>query len=200
MFTIGIIVITCIISLAAFNKAEIFDKLCFYPYVMHRDKQEAFRFISVGFVHADIGHLLFNMLTLYFFGKPLEGTVFSELQFIILYVSALILSGVDDYVKQKNNSSYRACGASGAVAAIMFSMVLFAPWEVIYLKFFIPIPFILFAIGYLIYSYYMDKKGGDMVGHGTHLWGSLYGLAFTLLARPDSLSIFLERVTKPHFL
>jgi len=171
MLTISIIVLTCIVSFAAFNKPQVFDKLCFNPYIMHRDKQELVRFVSVGFVHADIGHLLFNMLTLYFFGRELEGGIFSELQFLLFYVSALALSGIDEYVKRKNDPSYRACGASGAVAAVMFSIVLFAPWQVIYLKFFIPIPFIIFAVGYLIYSHYMDRKGGDNVGHGTHLWG-----------------------------
>ncbi|GAA4463755.1 rhomboid family intramembrane serine protease [Nemorincola caseinilytica] len=200
MLTISIIVLTCIISFTAFNRPEVFDKLCFNPYIMHRDRQELFRFVSVGFVHADLGHLIFNMLTLYFFGKALEGRIFSEVQFLLFYVSALVLSGIDEYVKQKNNPQYRACGASGAVAAIMFSVVLFAPWELIYLKFIIPIPFIVFAVGYLIYSYYMDRRGGGLIGHGIHLWGALYGLAFTLLAEPRSLSIFLERIAKPHFL
>ncbi len=200
MLTISIIVVTCIISFAAFSRPEIFERLCFNPYLMHRNKNESFRFISVGFVHADFGHLLFNMLTLYFFGTVLEGHIFSETQYVIFYFSALALSSIDEYTKQKNNPDYRACGASGAVAAVMFSLVLFEPWGVIYLKFIIPIYFILFAAGYLVYSWYMDRKGGQLIGHGIHLWGALYGIAFTLLLKPQSLSIFMALMKKPPFM
>ena len=164
------------------------------------NKDEYFRFVSVGFVHGDIGHLLFNMLTLYFFGRELEAHIFSETQFILFYISAIMLSCADEYVKQKNNPGYRACGASGGVSAVIFAMVLYEPWGVVYLKFIIPIYFILFAAGYLGYSYYMSKKNVDNIGHGIHLWGALYGIAFTLLCKPESLSIFMDTIRKPPFL
>ena len=200
MITIGIIAITAIVSLLAFNNQQLFEKLCLHPYKMHQERSGYFRFISVGFVHADFGHLLFNMLTLWFFGTQLEQSVFSETQFLLFYISALVLSGVHEYQKQKDNTEYRACGASGAVSAVLFSLVLFEPWGVVYLKFIIPIYFILFAIGYLAYSWYMSGKDGQRIAHGVHLWGALYGVAFTLLIHPESLSIFMDLVQHPPFL
>lgn len=200
MITIGIIVITSIISLLAFRDAALFDRLCLNPYLMHRDKTQYHRLFTVAFIHASPAHLIFNMITLFFFGWGLEGKIFSELQFLALYASAIVLSCADEYARQKDNADYKACGASGAVAAVMFAQVLFAPWGVIYLKFFIPIYFVLFAVGYLIYSYYMQSRSTDNIAHGIHLWGSLYGIAFTLLVKPVSLSLFFESIQHPPFL
>ncbi|MCB0698425.1 MAG: rhomboid family intramembrane serine protease [Chitinophagaceae bacterium] len=200
MITIGIIVLTSIISMYAFNNQETFEKLCLNPYVMDKKKGEYFRFVSVGFVHANFGHLLFNMITLFFFGRILEQSVFSETQYLLFYFSALVLSSVHEYSKQKNNPEYRACGASGAVSAVLFSLVLYEPWGTIYLHLIIPIYFILFAIFYLIYSWYMSNRSGDNIAHGVHLWGALYGIAYTLLLKPESLSIFLDQLLRPPFL
>lgn len=200
MITIGIIFITSLISLFAFANNELFEKLCLKPYLMQVDKAQYYRMFTVAFVHANPGHLFFNMLTLYFFGSELEGKVFSELQYLFLYVSAIVLSIADEFTRQKDSPEYKACGASGAVVAVMFALVLFAPWGVVYLKFIIPVYFILFAIGYLVYSYYMKGKENDYIAHGVHLWGALYGIAFTLLVKPESLSIFLESIMHPPFL
>lgn len=200
MLTVSIIVVTVIVSLAAFQNQTIFEKLCLHPYVMDGNRQELFRFISVAFVHADIEHLLLNMLTLYFFGTAVEGHIFSESQYLLLYFSAILLSGAPEYMEQKTNPNYRACGASGAVSAILFSLVLFQPWGVVYLKFIIPIYFILFAVGYLGYSYHMSKKKTDNIAHNVHLWGALYGIAFTLFCKPESFSIFMETIKHPPFL
>lgn len=200
MLTIGIIVITSIVSIIAMRNEAVFNSLCLYPYVMKDKRKEAFRFVSVGFIHADFGHLFFNMLTLYFFGTQLEGHVFSETQFIIFYTSAIVLSCLNDYAKQKDNPDYRACGASGAVSAVLFALVLFRPWGIVYIKFIIPVYFILFAIGYIAYSYYMSKKNEGNIAHGIHLWGALYGIAFTLLLKPESLREFIETIKDPPFL
>lgn len=200
MITIGIIVVTAIVSFAAFKNEELFNKLCLYPYEMHRTKGQLFRFVSVGFVHADAGHLILNMLTLFFFGKELEGTVFSETQYLLFYMSALVLSCLQTYAKQKNNENYKACGASGAVSAVLFALVLYAPWGVVYIKFIIPVYFILYAVGYLIYSYYMSKRMGDNVAHDVHIAGALYGIAFTLITKPESLRVFLNQIQDVPFL
>lgn len=200
MITIGIIVLTAIISLAAFNNASIFHKLCMNPYVMHNSKNEKYRFFTVAFVHADFGHLLFNMLTLFFFGYNLENGILGSTLYLLLYASSIVASGVVDFQNHKNNSNYISCGASGAVSAVMFANVLYNPWGVVYIKFVIPIYFILFAVGYLIYSLYMSKKANDNIAHNVHLWGALYGLAFMLIVKPGSLTVFLNEVIYPPFL
>ena len=193
-----IIGFTCLLSITAFQNAEVYGKLLFSPYLIHRQKGEWFRFLSVGFVHVDAGHLLGNMLTLFFFGRGIE-QIFSPAQFIIFYVSALALSCAPSFNKHKENPEYSAAGASGAVSAIVFATVLYGPWDIIYLKFFIPLPFILYAVGYLFYSGYMAKKGSDNTGHDAHLWGALYGVAFTLITHPDSFSRFISEIGHPHF-
>lgn len=201
MITIGIIVLTSILSFLAFSNEELFNKLCLNPYLMKNNRNEYFRFISVGFVHADFPHLLFNMLTLYFFGSILEQQVFSELEYIIFYFSALVMSALPDYQKQINNPQYRACGASGAISSVLLSLVLFEPWGVVYIKFIIPVYFILFASFYILYSWYKSGRNQeDNIAHGVHLWGALYGLAFTLLLKPESLSLFLDAIKRPPFL
>jgi membrane associated rhomboid family serine protease len=200
MITIGIIVITTIVSLIALNRQEVFEKLCLNPYHINQNKGEYFRFVSIGFVHADLGHLLFNMLTLYFFGSQIEQFVFSKTTYLLFYISAIVLSCAGEYARQKENPNYRACGASGGVSAVLFALVLFEPWGVVYIKFIIPVYFVLFAVGYLAYSYYMSKKTQERIAHNVHLWGALYGIAFTLLLKPESLRTFLELVKRPPFL
>lgn len=200
--TLALIVINCVISFIGFQNEAFLNKLIFHPPAITRDKQW-YRFISSGFLHKDGNHLFLNMLTLFFFGQTLEpGFTALELgpiAYIFFYLSAIAVSEIPTYLKHKDNENYYSLGASGAVAAVVFALVLFEPWSKIYLKLFIPIPFILYAVGYLVYSAYMDKKGTDNIGHSAHLWGSLYGVAFMLVAYPDSWRIFIEQVSHPHF-
>ena len=178
MITINIIVITitCIVSYLAFSNETLMNKLIFYPPSITRDNQW-YRFVTSGFIHADMMHLGFNMLTLYFFGRNLEyiyASYFgvSQLWYLILYLSALIVSQIPSYLKNKNNYYYKSLGASGAVSAIVFSMILLMPWSTLYV-FIIPVPAIIYAIFYLGYSVYMSRKGGDSINHDAHIWGAV---------------------------
>lgn len=199
IITFCIIGITCLVSILAFQNPDLSAKLQYSPYIIHRKSGEWFRFISMGFVHADMGHLFGNMLTLFFFGRVIE-QLFSPLEYILLYVTALVVSVAPNYNKRKNNPAYAAVGASGAVSAITFAIVLFGPWESIYLYFAVPLPFILYAVGYLLYSGYQAKKEpGDGIAHDAHLWGALYGIAFTLLTHPGVLNTFIYELMHPHF-
>lgn len=199
MITILIIALTAVISFSAFNNYGLMERLKFSPYIIHHDRKQWYRFITVGLVHADFTHLLVNMLTLYFFGSVLE-KIFSPIQYVLFYITALMFSGVPSFEKHKNHSYYNAVGASGAVSAILFSLVLYAPWSTIYLHFFIPIYFILYAVAYLIYSYYMGKRGYDNIGHDAHLYGAIYGIIFTLVTHPESFRIFISQIAHPPFL
>lgn len=200
--TIVLIIINCILSFMCFKDDGLKYKLIFHPVSVVQNKQW-YRFITSAFIHGDVNHLLFNMLTLFFFGMSLEpgftALGLGPVLYIVFYFTAIIAAEIPTYIKEKNNERYFSLGASGAVSAIVFALVLFAPWEKIYLKFIIPIPFILYAVGYIAYSMYMDKKGKDNIGHSAHLWGALYGVAFMLIAYPDSLKIFIERLSHPSF-
>jgi membrane associated rhomboid family serine protease len=199
MVTIGLIILTVIVSFMAWNRPQLFDDMVFYPYVMRGRPNEMHRFFTAGALHADMNHLIFNMLTLFFFGRYVE-QLFGPSRFLIFYFSALAVSALPSYFKNKNNPSYRAVGASGAVSAVMFSLVLLEPWQTIYLQFFIPLYFVLYAVGYLIFSWYMARKQSDNIGHDIHFWGALYGVVFCIAINPEVLPFFLEQISHPPFL
>lgn len=199
--TFGIIAITVLISLMAFNNNDLKYKLIFYPYGMNTPN-EYFRFISYGFIHADYIHLFFNLFTLYSFGRFAESLLFNKTQYIIFYLSALVASTIFDFIKNRKNSGYAALGASGAVSAVVFSTIIFSPWDKNIVLFGIPalaLPNIVFAILYLVYCAYMAKRGGDNIGHNAHMWGSIYGFVFTGTVHPDMLVNFFYQLTHPSF-
>jgi membrane associated rhomboid family serine protease len=186
--TLIIIIITAIISISGFSNSSVIDKLIFYPPAVTNENQW-YRFITCGFIHADYGHLIFNMLSLYFFGRYVESSLIDifgdsgSLLYIILYLSALVVSLLPTYFKNKNNYYYRSLGASGAVSAVIFAGLMIAP-ETEVLIFFIPIPIpgFIFAPLYLLISAMMDRKGGSNINHSAHIWGAIYGLAFIIVA------------------
>ncbi len=200
MLTIIIIGITVLISLTAFGQPQFFEKAKFNPWsIAHRN--EWWRWISGGFVHADYFHLGVNMITLYFFGVNMEyyfSTV-SEVNGLFLlaamYLLAIPVSSLYSYHKYKDDINYSAIGASGAVSAILFSSILFDPTSKIYLYFAIGIPAWLFGILYLFYSYTMSKKQVDNIGHDAHFFGALFGIIFTIIIKPDILLLFVQHFT-----
>ncbi len=197
--TYSIIAFTVLISFVAFNNADTKYKLLFYPYGMNKPN-EYYRFVSYGFIHADYIHLLFNMFTLYSFGRTVEATLFNKPQYLIFYISALVASTIFDFIKEKNNSRYAALGASGAVSAVVFATIIFSPWaKNIGLFGVIWLPNIVFAGLYLFYCVYMAKRGNDNIGHNAHLWGSLYGFAYTGIVHPDMLVNFFTQLMHPSF-
>jgi membrane associated rhomboid family serine protease len=188
----------------SFNNAELKYKLIFYPFQM-TDRSEWYRFVTSGLIHADITHLAFNMITLYFFGRNVEvylgylGGPFPETKFWILYLGSMIMGSMFSYYKNQNNPNYMALGASGAVSGILFSAILFDPWAELRIYFAIPIPAIVFGVLYVWYSARMSKQGTDNIGHDAHLYGGLAGLVLTILFNPISvLSNFFERLQDFH--
>jgi membrane associated rhomboid family serine protease len=148
-------------------------------------------------------HLAFNMFTLYFFGRVMEVYYMGRLglqhyYFFILYIGALIFSVLPTYLKQKNNYEYRSLGASGAVSAVLFAFILLDPWQTI-LVFFIPLPAIIYAVLFLVYSMYMSRKGADHINHDAHFYGALFGVVFTIAVRPHVVNIFMNELSHPHF-
>ncbi len=199
--TLVIIIVTVLISLAAFNNEKIMNDLILYPRRMQEPK-EYYRLVSSGFIHADMMHLFFNMFALYFFGRNVE-TIYAVLgfpkyAFLILYLLGIVVASLPSFFKHRNDAYYRSLGASGGVAAVLFAFVYFAPWETIYV-WFIPIPAILAAIAYLVYSAYMSKKSGDNINHDAHFYGAVFGFAFTLLFEPSHGMLFIRQLMQPHF-
>jgi membrane associated rhomboid family serine protease len=204
--TIIIVAITCIVSLLVMNNDEAKEKVLFWPYKINHGR-EYFRFYSGAFVHADILHLAFNMITLYSFGQGIETFLFpalfgdkSGLLYIMLYAIGIVVASLPDYFKYKEVYGYRALGASGAVSAVLFSVILLAPSEELKVFLAIPIPAWLFGILYLAFSAYMAKRGNDNIGHSAHFWGGVFGLVFTYIAVRSFTDVnILERFVRAIF-
>lgn len=186
--TLIIIIITVLVSIWGFGSQKVINDLIFYPPAVSRQNQ-VYRFFTCGFIHADYGHLFFNMITLYFFGPYVEKgfeQLFGEggrWLYLLLYITALAVSLLPTYLKNRDNQYYRSLGASGAVSAVLFAGLLLEPTSSVYLFFIpIPIPGFIFAPAYLLLSAYMDRRGGDSINHSAHIWGALYGLAFVIVA------------------
>jgi membrane associated rhomboid family serine protease len=203
--TISIIVLTSLISIAAFSNTRLMDDLIFWPPAISM-RHQYYRFITCGLIHADIIHLMFNMVTLFSFGRALELYYRGELglqhyYFLILYVTALIVANIPTYIKRQDDYGYRSLGASGAVCAVMFAFILIDPWERLYLFGIgaFKVPAILYAVLFLAYTAYMAKRGGDNVNHDAHLWGSIFGVVFTIVLRPSVVSTFINEISHPRF-
>src|SRR5712675_2812306 len=198
--TLVIIVITCIITLTGFKNGKVVDELIFWPPAISK-KHQYYRFITCGLIHADYMHLIFNMLTLYFFGTFMEAHYQGELglqkwYYLALYIGALIVSNIPTYLKHRNDYNYRSLGASGAVSAVLFAFILLYPWQRIVVLVF-PVPAIVYGVLFLVYSAYMSRKGGDNVNHDAHFYGALFGILFTIMVRPDVIDIFWNELKHP---
>ncbi len=183
---LGIIVITSVISFIAFNNSSLFDKYKFNVGVII-NRKEYVRMISAGFLHADIMHLVFNMMTLYFFG-PIVVDAFGQFGFLLVYFGSIILGNLFSLFIYQRQSWYSAIGASGGVSGILFASIAIYPFLELYL-FFIPIPIKGFIFGalYFGYSVYMmlNPRQNDNIGHAAHLGGSAFGLLYVVINKPE---------------
>ena len=193
--TIVIVAVTVLVSWRAFNDRALLERLILWPPAVERRKQYD-RLLGYGFVHAVWMHLIFNMITLWSFGTAVE-RVFSEwitpVGYVLVYLSAIVVSILPTYITHRNDANYRSLGASGGVSAVLFAFILFDPWStLIIFPIPVPIPAFLFAILYVGYSIWMDRRGRDNVNHSAHLWGAAYGLLFTVLLEPKVLAHFTQ--------
>lgn len=199
MITWFIIGVTVLVSYVAFQNAGLMAKLQFNAAQIVQRK-EYYRLVTHAFIHANWGHLIINMLVLYFFGPAIEnylGYYFgnrSTAYFLMLYFGGILASNIWSLIKHKNNYYYNAVGASGAVSAVLFAFIFFDPLEKLYLFAILPIPGILFAAGYLIYSYQMSKRKNDNVAHDAHFLGALFGFIFPVLLKPNLLDQFIDKL------
>jgi membrane associated rhomboid family serine protease len=200
LLTIAIIAITCLVSWVAFKDGKLMQRLLLWPPAVQK-KHEYWRLLSYGLVHADFQHLLFNMITLFFFGRALEGffaRYLGSFGFLWFYLGGLLVSILPTYIKNRNNANYHSLGASGAVSAVLFAFILLSPWSMI-IVFVIPVPAILYAVAFLGYSIYMDHRGGGYVNHSAHSWGAAYGVLFMVIMEPRVTVAFVQQLLHPSF-
>jgi membrane associated rhomboid family serine protease len=190
-----IFAVTIAISLFAFYNDNLYTRLILQPYNVYRGKY-VYTLITSGFIHADWMHLLFNMMTFYFFAFQLEATL-GHWQFGVLYMLSLVLSDLPSVVKHKNDLWYRSLGASGAISAVVFSYIMYNPLNSMYLMFLpIPIPAIIFGVLYLVYCSYASKRGIGNINHDAHFFGALSGVMITILLAHQVVPDFFHKVTE----
>jgi membrane associated rhomboid family serine protease len=198
--TLAILVITCVISFAAFSNPRLLERMVLWPPAVSRRHQYD-RLLTCGFVHADFAHLLFNMFTFFSFGAYMERLFEPRIGaagYALFYAAGIVLSALPSYLRHQDDTGYRSLGASGAVSAVLFAFILVKPWATI-LVFAFPVPAIVFALVYLGYTIYMDRRQTDRINHSAHLWGAIYGIVFTIVLEPRVIGLFFAQLANPRF-
>jgi len=206
--TTVLLLLTGGISLYAWSNQELMQSWIMWPYVMRR-KNEWYRLLTSGFLHANWPHLIFNMFAFYSFGQAVQNTFIGLsgitaglLQFLALYLGGIIVSDLPTYFRHRDDSDYRSLGASGGVASVVFAAVIFNPTSKIGIFPLPPqlgIPAFIFGFLYLAYSYYQGRRSGDNINHDAHFYGALYGIVLTLVLYPEAAGYFWHQIQNTYF-
>jgi len=174
-----ILALIALISYLAFQNKKLLLQLALIPKIMHNNPKQRYRILSSGFVHADFNHLLFNGITLYFFGSFLEKAI-GPVDYLILFLGGILFGNLPSIMKQKDNENYISLGASGGVSSLLFAFIYLYPTQLIYVFFIIPLPAFVFGILFVAYSFYANHKGRDGINHLAHLAGAAFGFLWVL--------------------
>lgn len=191
---LAIFLATIVASLVGlFVAPKIIERSLFRPYWFLRSHQYD-TIVTSGLVHADLPHLIFNLMTYYFFAFPLERRI-GGVAFAALYAIGLVVSDVGTYFKHRTDPQYASLGASGAISAVLFAYIVYFPAQTLFiLPIPVPIPAPLFAVGYVAYSWYSARNPRGRINHDAHLGGALAGLAFVLLTDPRAYAGLIATV------
>ncbi len=188
-----IIASVAVVSIIAWIIRPLKYALILNPYLVV-ERLQLHRLLTAGWLHADAGHLVFNMLTLYFFSDQVVRALGAG-RYVVLYVSAVVIAHVPTMIRRRKNPKYNSLGASGAVAAIMFSAILLYPNIKLSLMFLpIPIPGMLYALLYLGYSVVQSFRGKDGINHDAHFAGAVYGALLTYAFEADRVTRTLQQL------
>jgi membrane associated rhomboid family serine protease len=190
-----ILAVTVVASVAALLSPRLLAHAVLRPYLIAR-RTDYWRLLTSGFVHADIAHLIFNLITFYSFAFTLE-RVIGTARFLSLYFCGLLASGIGTCIKHRDEPNYASLGASGAILAVLFASIVYFPRSrLLILPIPIPIPAPLFAVIYLAWSYYSSRNSKDRINHDAHIAGALTGVAFVALTDPQRFVALLSYWTR----
>ncbi len=183
MATLTILVVTIIVSVIGLAAPKVIERSLLRPYQVARGSGYV-GLLTSGFVHATVGHMVFNLITFYSFGFALERAI-GPVRLAALYFSALLISGIGTCYKHRDDPAYASLGASGAILGVLFASIVYFPRQSLYiLPLPVPIPAPLFAVGYLAFSWYSSRSNRGQINHDAHIFGALTGLAFVLVTDP----------------
>ena len=194
MAALIILVVTIIVSVIGLSSPRVIERSLLRPYQVAHGTGYA-GLLTSGFVHADVGHMVFNLITFYSFAFRLE-PVIGSLKFVLLYFSALLVGGLGTCFKHRNDPNYASLGASGAILGVLFASIVYFPRQSLYiLPLPVPIPAPLFAVGYLAFSWYSSRSNRGQINHDAHIFGALTGLAFVLVTDPTRFMALVRSLT-----
>lgn len=191
--TFGLIAANLVASFFAFSNSDFYEQNLFRVGNVVKGN-EWHRTLTSGFLHTGTTHLLVNMLTLFFFGPTLE-EILGPTGYVIVYFGSLIGASAWMLMEKRGDLGYSAVGASGAVSGVILAYCLFFPFNMLYLFFAIPMPAIVFGVGFIALSWFLSQREGGMIAHGAHLGGALAGLALTVLVEPRAIGVFMRAIS-----
>lgn len=196
--TVVLIILNCLISYKAhqaFESNENPDRFLFRPYALSRGKNFPGVILS-HFSHANFFHILFNMIALYSFGRVVE-SITGMFSLLLIYGLAGVTSTLLPYYRYKSDLYYQALGASGCVSGVLFAAIMIYPAMSVQMMFIpIPIPGPIFAIIYLLISYYFMQDGVGRVSHEAHIGGAIAGILLGGLFSPFGFTGFIMELLK----
>lgn len=188
--TLALICVNIIISIYAFYIDRTFINQFAFQVHAVRDQKQHYRILTSSFLHANLAHLLLNMMTLFFFGPEIE-RILGKLGFLVVYFGAIVASGFVSLKVNRDNPSYSSIGASDAVSGVVLSFCCFHPFQPLYLMFIpIPIPAIVYGVLFMAISAQLMERSNRVIAHEGHLGGALAGVALTILMRPEVVTRF----------
>lgn len=190
---LAILVSNIVLSAMALGNVRLMDRLLFDVGRIRRDK-EWYRWVTSAFIHGDPFHLFMNMLALFFFGPIIEYS-FGPVAFLGIYFGSLIGGSAWTWMEHFRDTNYKALGASGAISGLTSAIALFAPFSTIYAFFAIPMPLIVFAGAYIVWSAVASSTGRrDGIGHAAHLGGALTGIAIVCIFWPEAPQAMIDQL------
>ncbi len=195
-----IFIFTVITSIYAFSNPTVYGKFMLHPYSISRGER-LYSLVTSGLIHKDWMHLIFNMISYFFFAFQLEKTLVSlsswgHVQCAVLYIISIVLSDITSIIKHKDHFWFNSLGASGAVCAVVFSYILFYPLnKMIIFPIPIPIPAVLYGFLFLGYCWYAARDSRDAINHDAHFYGALTGILITIIFHPDVAGYFIRQLS-----
>lgn len=190
--TYALILVNIAVSLYAFFIDRSFINQFAFQVEAVAAKKQHYRLVTSSFLHANGPHLLLNMVTIFFFGPPIEG-ILGTLGFLVVYFGAILVSGLVSLRVNRDNPAYASVGASDAASGIVLSFCCFYPFQPIYILF-IPfgIPAILYGALFIFISSRLMERKDRVIAHEGHLGGAIAGAALTIIMRPDVITQFFS--------